>query len=184
MKKTFYEILWEMCEHEGLTSKWKQEKLLLENDSRIVWSPKVEEIIGEGFIPVGGLPKPESEPTVLPKLKKKEPEADIEWVPEFIAKFSAKQIGVTGKTNGVDTVQAKMKKFLTKYKFTKEEIMGATDLYIDSLRKKGSIMYIRECGYFISKKIDGIDQSDLAHWCQQFRDNGNQSGLYTSRNLI
>jgi hypothetical protein len=77
-----------------------------------------------------------------------------------------------------------MTKFIQKYKYTKEEILGGTDLYIDTLRRKGSLNYVRECGYFISKRIDGIDQSDLANWCQQFKDNGNQSTNYNSRNII
>ena len=77
-----------------------------------------------------------------------------------------------------------MTKFIQKFKFTKEEILGATDLYIDTLRRKGSLNYVRECGYFIFKRIDGIDQSDLANWCEQFKDNGNQSTNYSSRNII
>lgn len=188
MKKTFYEVLWDLCEHEGLVQKWKDEGLLLVGDSRLTWHPKVAEILKEDLTPIGGLRETvktnglEVALKNMPKQPKKQ--EDIPWIKDFIAKFNAKNIGVTAKTTDVGTVQAKMHKFLAKYQYTKEEIFGATDLYIDTLRRKGSLTYIRECGYFIFKKIDGIDQSDLANWCEQFKDNGGQSSGYNSRHLI
>lgn len=208
MKKTFYEVLWDLCEHEGLVQHWKDSGLLSQSDSRLTWHPKVADILEkEDLIVVGKLtvtPKEEvlevlevleipevpeinqelAEPTNLPLLKVNSNSKEIPWIKEFIVKFSARNIGITAKTTDVGTVQAKMNKFMTKYKYTKEEILGATDLYIDTLRRKGSLTYIRECGYFISKRIDGIDQSDLANWCEQFKDNGNQSTGYSSRHLI
>lgn len=202
MKKTFYEVLWDLCEHEGLVQQWKDSELLIESDSRLTWHPKVAELLQEeDLIVVGKLtvgPKEETpevldvpeikqdlaEPTNLPPLKVSATSKEIPWIKEFIVKFSARNIGITAKTTDVATVQAKMNKFMAKHKYTKEEILGATDLYIDTLRRKGSLTYIRECGYFISKRIDGIDQSDLANWCEQFKDNGNQSTGYSSRHLI
>jgi len=188
-----------LCEHEGLVKHWKDSGLLLQSDSRLTWHPKVADILEkEDLVVVGKLTvsaplvkeevvevTPElAEPTNLPPLKVESNSKEIPWIKEFIVKFSARNIGITAKTTDVGTVQAKMNKFITKYKYTKEEILGATDLYIDTLRRKGSLTYIRECGYFILKRIDGIDQSDLANWCEQFKDNGNQSTGYSSRHLI
>lgn len=193
MKKTFYEVLWDLCNQEGLVQEWKDSGLLLESDSRLTWHPKIADILGKNVEVVGKLtiqpptetpkeePKELKEPDKIPPLKSPK---EIPWVKEFIVKFSAKNTGITAKTTDVATVQAKLNKFMAKHDYTKEEILGATDLYIDTLRRKGSLTYIRECGYFISKRIDGIDQSDLANWCEQFRDNGNQSTGYSSRNLI
>jgi hypothetical protein len=147
----------------------------------MTWHPRVAEILGKDDLSVVG-----SIADSIPKVvtKPKEPEVDISWIKEYMVKFSAKNLGVTAKTTDLATVQTKMTKFIQKYKYTKEEILGGTDLYIDTLRRKGSLNYVRECGYFISKRIDGIDQSDLANWCQQFKDNGNQSTNYNSRNII
>jgi hypothetical protein len=160
---------------------WKSEGLLIHKDSRITWHPKVAEILGKEDLSVVGAIE-----EVSLKLKNKpvEPVVDISWIKEYTIKFSAKNLGVTAKTTDLTTVQTKMTKFLQKYKYTKEEILGGTDLYIDTLRRKGSLNYVRECGYFIFKRIDGIDQSDLANWCEQFKDNGNQSTNYSSRNII
>jgi hypothetical protein len=181
MKKTFYEVLWDLCEKNGLVDEWKAEGLLIHKDSRMTWHPRVAEILGtDDLSVVGGIA--DSTPKVA--AKPKEPEVDISWIKEYMIKFSAKNLGVTAKTTDLATVQTKMTKFIQKYKYTKEEILGATDLYIDTLRRKGSLNYIRECGYFIFKRIDGIDQSDLANWCEQFKDNGNQSTNYNSRNII
>lgn len=181
MKKTFYEVLWDLCEKNGLVDEWKAEGLLIHKDSRMTWHPRVAEILGtEDLSVVGGI----EELSLKLKHKPKEPEVDISWIKEYMIKFSAKNLGVTAKTTDLATVQTKMTKFIQKYKYTKEEILGATDLYIDTLRRKGSLNYIRECGYFIFKRIDGIDQSDLANWCEQFKDNGNQSTNYNSRNII
>ena len=60
-------------------------------------------------------------------------------------------------------------KFLNEYDYSLDEIAKATDLYINTLKEQGSIRYIRECGYFISKKIDGVEQSDLAKWCEELK---------------
>ena len=181
MKKTFYEVLWDLCEHHGLIKEWKEEGLLVHKDSRMVWHPRVAQILGEEDLSVVG-----SVPEVPLKLKHQpvEPVVDISWIKEYTIKFSAKSLGITAKSTDLATVQTKMTKFIQKFKFTKEEILGATDLYIDTLRRKGSLNYVRECGYFIFKRIDGIDQSDLANWCEQFKDNGNQSTNYSSRNII
>lgn len=188
MKKTFYEVLWDLCNHEGLVQKWKEEGLLISSNSRITWHPKVAEVLQEDITPVGSFEDSVqingAEVPLKSRSKSSKKEEDISWIKEFIAKFNAKNIGITAKTTDLATVQAKMHKFLAKYKYTKEEIFGATDLYIDTLRRKGSLTYIRECGYFIFKRIDGIDQSDLANWCEQFKENGGQSSNYNSRNLI
>lgn len=181
MKKTFYEVLWDLCEHHGLVDQWKSEGLLIHKDSRITWHPKVGEILGKEDLSVVGAIE---EVSLKLKHKPVEPVVDISWIKEYTIKFSAKNLGVTAKTTDLATVQTKMTKFIQKYKYTKEEILGGTDLYIDTLRRKGSLNYVRECGYFIFKRIDGIDQSDLANWCEQFKDNGNQSTNYSSRNII
>jgi hypothetical protein len=62
-----------------------------------------------------------------------------------------------------------------------DNVLLATDLYINNLRKTGSLQYIRECGYFIYKKVDGVDQSDLAKWCEEGKDGGT---TYSSHRVL
>jgi hypothetical protein len=62
-----------------------------------------------------------------------------------------------------------------------QDVIEATNLYIATLKKQGSIRFVRECGYFISKKIDGVDQSDLAKWCEEYKDGGQN---YSSHTLL
>jgi hypothetical protein len=51
------------------------------------------------------------------------------------------------------------------------------------MKRSGSIKFIRNSGYFISKVIDGVQQSDLAGWCEEYRNTGSK-GNYNSRGII
>lgn len=183
MKKTFFDVLWALCESEGLITKWKEEGFLLETDSRFAWHPKVGAILGNEEIKiVGTITVNDKQETKLNVSKKKEL-VDIPWLSEFSEKFSKLKIGFSGKVTDKATTLTKMNKFLEVYSYTKEEILGATDMYIESLKRSGSIQYIRNSGYFIFKVIDGVQQSDLASWCEEYRNSGNK-GLYNSRTIL
>ena len=169
MKKTFYEVLWALAKQEKMIDKWIYEEKLLFNGTTYSWTPKalqdldVTESVGEL--------------SALEKLKTTHintaPNRDLSipptWLADFISKFSAKNLGVSGKTTDKSSVVKRLIKFLSEYDYTLEEISQATDLYISTLKQQGSIKFIRECGYFIFKKVDGVDQSDLAKWCEELK---------------
>ncbi len=169
MKKTFYEVLWALAKQEKMIDRWIYEEKLLFNGTTYSWTPKalqdldVTESVGEL--------------SALEKLKTTHintaPNRDLSipptWLADFISKFSAKNLGVSGKTTDKSSVVKRLIKFLSEYDYTLEEISQATDLYISTLKQQGSIKFIRECGYFIFKKVDGVDQSDLAKWCEELK---------------
>ena len=169
MKKTFYEVLWALAKQEKMIDKWIYEEKLLFNGTTYSWTPKalqdldVTESVGEL--------------SAIEKLKTTHintaPNRDLSipptWLADFISKFSAKNLGVSGKTTDKSSVVKRLIKFLSEYDYTLEEISQATDLYISTLKQQGSIKFIRECGYFIFKKVDGVDQSDLAKWCEELK---------------
>ena len=89
---------------------------------------------------------------------------------------------MAGKTTEKNNVLKKLIKFFKEYpEYNMNDVIAATDTYVNSLKKQGSIQYIRECGYFIYKKVDGVDQSDLAKWCEESKNNGTS---YTSHKII
>jgi len=183
MKKTFYEILWAIAKQDKLIDKWIYEEKLLFNGTTYSWTPKALEEL-DVTESVGELSAIEKLKTT--HVSKAAPNRDLSipptWLGEFISKFSAKNLGVSGKTTDKSSVVKRLIKFLSEYDYTLEEISQATDLYITTLKQQGSIRYIRECGYFIFKKVDGVDQSDLAKWCEELK-NGN-GPAYTSHQIL
>ena len=203
MKRTFYEILWAVCEVEGKIDEWIKGGILLSNGTKYSWHPSVldlcdaSEIIGE--LVIKNTPKINEEKkqeflnTISSEFVRKNPEqfirskkesAPIEWIEEFIQKFSLKNTGIAGKASSKPGVIKRMAKFLADTDYTKEEILGATDLYINTLKRQGSIRYMRDCIYFINKKIEGIDVSDLEKWCEEYRNNGGSKNDYSSKTIL
>lgn len=165
-----------------MIDKWIYEEKLLFNGTTYSWTPKaledldVNESVGELSV----IKKIETNYTNTA------PNRDLSipptWLADFISKFSAKNLGVSGKTTDKSSVVKRLIKFLSEYDYTLEEISQATDLYISTLKQQGSIRFIRECGYFIFKKVDGVDQSDLAKWCEELK---NGSGpAYNSHQIL
>ena len=152
-----------------MIDKWIYEEKLLNNGTTFSWTPKalaeldVDQVISSLKV------ARHSDPTKVIDNLTPQPEIPVTWITEFIAKFSAKNIGVSGKTTDKVSVVKRLIKFLNEYDYSLDEIAKATDLYINTLKEQGSIRYIRECGYFISKKIDGVEQSDLAKWCEELK---------------
>lgn len=152
-----------------MIDKWIYEEKLLNNGTTFSWTPKalaeldVDQVISSLKV------ARHSDPIKVIDNLTAQPEIPITWITEFIAKFSAKNIGVSGKTTDKVSVVKRLIKFLNEYDYSLDEIAKATDLYINTLKEQGSIRYIRECGYFISKKIDGVEQSDLAKWCEELK---------------
>lgn len=199
-KKSFYDLLWTICEQEGLIKKWMYEGLLGKSRDTYYWTAKSQDeygydIIGEKKEGVDDLSeKPDLSKVsleVVDKARGKKAEQQekdfVEKVTdnkldEFISLFSKKNLGIPGKTTSKINVVKRLLKFFKEYPdYTMEDIIEATKLYIENLKKTGSLTYIRECGYFISKKIDGIDQSDLAKWCEEYKSSG---GSYTSHQIL
>jgi hypothetical protein len=177
MKKTFYEILWSLLEKEGIKDKWIEHGLLIQTKDTYSWSPKALDLLrleaSIGELKFEGSSKEKSKPKVV---------VNLSWIDDYIVKFSHKKIGIAGKATDKKTVLKKMEKFLVEYDYTREEILGGTDLYVDNLLTSGGIAYVQECGYFISKVIDGVPTSNLAKWCEEFRNGG--AKRYTSHNIL
>lgn len=184
MKKTFYEVLWSICQQEGYLQDWIDQGYLRHHESTYMWTDKIKELLG----PTAVIGKLQSN-VVSSELKtpiKEETKVPFSIEPnqlrEFIDKFSKQNIGLAGKTTEKNNVLKKLIKFFKEYpEYNMNDVIHATDTYISSLKKQGSIQYIRECGYFIYKKVDGVDQSDLAKWCEESKNNGSS---YTSHKII
>ena len=152
-----------------MIDKWIYEEKLLFNGTTYSWTPKALQDLD--------ITESVGELSAIEKLKTTHintaPNRDLSipptWLADFISKFSAKNLGVPGKTTDKSSVVKRLIKFLSDYDYTLEEISQATDLYISTLKQQGSIKFIRECGYFIFKKVDGVDQSDLAKWCEELK---------------
>lgn len=196
MKKTFYEVLWTIAKQEKLIEKWIYEEKLLFNGTTYSWSPKAleetdtEEVLGQLQVSrIQGTVDQQSLKEIFlddNKIGKHSTNKDIvippTWLGDFISKFSTKNLGVSGKSTDKSSVVKRLIKFLSEYDYTLEEIAQATDLCINYMKQQGSIKYIRECGYFIFKKVDGVDQSDLAKWCEELK---NGSGpAYNSHQIL
>jgi hypothetical protein len=204
-KKGFYEILWLMCKKENLLTKWASEGYLKKSKNTYYWT---SEIYNEfNSVSVGelkiedvkldlsehSLELPANHPSKIFKSKTaKEKEKEESFIQnssnqleEFISLFSRQNIGIAGKTTPKITVVKKLIKFFADYPdYTMTDVIEATKLYIANLKKQGSIRFIRECGYFISKKIDGVDQSDLVKWCEEYKQGGQNYTDYSSHNLL
>jgi len=152
-----------------MIDKWIYEEKLLHNGTTYSWTPKALEDLDLSKS-IGELISPSNNPTpVTNQTPKKEIVISATWLAEFVGKFSAKNLGVSGKTTDKSSVVKRLIRFISEYDYTLEEISQATDLYISTLKSQGNIRFIRECGYFIYKKIDGVDQSDLAKWCEELK---------------
>ena len=165
-----------------MIDKWIYEEKLLHNGTTYSWTPKALEDL-DFSKSIGELISPSSNPTpVTNQTPKKEIVISATWLAEFVGKFSAKNLGVSGKTTDKSSVVKRLIRFISEYDYTLEEISQATDLYINTLKSQGNIRFIRECGYFIYKKIDNVDQSDLAKWCEELK---NGSGpAYNSHQIL
>lgn len=180
MKKTFYEVLWSICKRENYLQNWIDQGYLRHYDSTYMWTDKIKELIDSTAV-IGKLPSTPI-PVVITEEKKVPFSIEPNQLREFIDKFSKLNIGFAGKTTEKNNVLKKLIKFFKEYpEYNMNNIIEATDTYISSLKKQGSIQYIRECGYFIYKKVDGVDQSDLAKWCEESKTNGTS---YTSHKII
>lgn len=209
-KKGFYEILWLLCQKENLLVKWAGDGYLKKSKNTYYWSPEIynefncisvgEIIIDEQIdlseheleAPKESLESEVNQETIKKVRGKSAAEKEKSFqesisnqLEEFISLFNNKNIGIPGKTTPKTTVVKKLIKFFQDYPdYTMTDVIEATKLYIANLKKQGSIRFIRECGYFVSKKIDGVDQSDLAKWCEEYKQGGQSFNGYTSHNLL
>lgn len=97
--------------------------------------------------------------------------SDTDWIlDEYRPKFSSEATGEVGKMGDSTAVLFKMKRFmLANPETTKEEILGATDLYIESVTNK---KYLKQADYFIFKKENHTDDSEvstLSTWIEEYR---------------
>jgi len=185
VKKSFYDVLWALCEDKGIIEYWISEGLLGKSNDTFYWTAKAQNkfnytVVGERK---GSVELPVSKKQTE-KQKKEEFDSKVSEnkLEEFLSLFSSKNLGISGKRTPHITVVKKLIKFFEDYPmYNMDTIIRATKLYIEDHKKNGTMQYIRECGYFIYKKIDGIDQSDLAKWCQEAQDGGQS---YTSRTIL
>jgi hypothetical protein len=187
MKKTFYEVLWALCLKEGHLQEWVDQGYLKKSQLTYKWTNKTLDLLDLKMILGEKEIKDIHASTVVERsefsLEPKGPfSIDPTQLNEFIQKFSKANTGIAGKTTDKNSVLKKLIKFFKDYpEYTMNNVLKATDAYIYNLKKTGSIQYIRECGYFIYKKVDGVDQSQLAKWCEESENNGTD---YTSHRII
>lgn len=190
MNRTFYEVMWALCLKEDLIEKWIESGYLIKNQLTYSWTPKAMEeleisnVIGKRKVEEPTAPVTSPSQVVKDRLQAAKTILTFEpnFLSNFISKFSKANIGLAGKTTDKNTVLKKLIKFFKDYpQYTQQDVLDATDLYIAELRKKGTMNFIRECGYFVYKKIDGVEQSDLAKWCEEKKDGGT---TYTNHRIL
>lgn len=185
VNKGFYEILWTICEKENLLIKWVADGYLVRSRDTYFWTPKTMSEFECNIVGELKIERPDLSEIKLEKPKEKEVEVEPNKLLEFIELFGRKNIGLSGKVTPKITVVKKLHKFFQEYpEYTIDDVIEGTKLYIANLKKQGSIRFIRECGYFISKKIDGVDQSDLAKWCEEYKQGGQSFTDYSSHTLL
>lgn len=146
---TFYEVLWELLKKEKKLEEWQALGLLVQKQNEWFWTPEALNEIG-----------------VEKALSLTQ---EVDWVEEYIQKFSKKNIGIAGKTSNSKQVADKMSRFIKEFKFDKETILAATDQCIKHWKRQGTPQYIREAHYFIFKRTEkGSETSDLATWCENY----------------
>lgn len=182
MKKTFYETLWSLLENQGILQKWFDEGLLVTRKNTTFWTPKALELLGLEES-IGGVNLSDEEPKKKPREVTVSLNESIDWLEDFLVKFSVKNIGISGKSGNIKAVSKKMSIFLKENDYTKEEILLAVDLYIQTLKKSNNLQFIQEAHYFISKQHNGIVVSNLSKWCEEVRNSGGNK-KYTSHTLI
>lgn len=94
---------------------------------------------------------------------------DTDWIlDEYREKFSYDSTGEAGKMGDASAVVIKMQRFmLTHPELTKEQILEATDMYIQSVTNK---KYLKQADYFIFKKeshTDASEVSSLYSWIEE-----------------
>lgn len=108
------------------------------------------------------------------KNRKQLPKDDVNflpWLQEWYKMFPPIKNGGNKKIqSNFDTCFSKMNTFLSKYKYSYEEIDRATDMYLREMEKDG-FRYCRTAYYFINKKDAG---STLLEYCEKLKNNDDQ----------
>jgi hypothetical protein len=96
--------------------------------------------------------------------------SDTDWIlEEYREKFSYGVTGEAGKMGDSTAVVAKMQRFmLTHPELTKEIILEATDMYIQSVT---NTKYLKQADYFIFKKEShsDVETSTLYGWVEELQ---------------
>lgn len=95
--------------------------------------------------------------------------SNLDWIDEYRLLFKNKT-NATGIMGGKTQCSKKMLDFIKKNKATKDEILGATELYLDSLQ---DVRYLQQADYFILKN----GNSRLEAFLEEYRDSGSNSKI-------
>jgi hypothetical protein len=163
-KKSFYDVLWMLCVKNNQVEQWIEEGVLGKSKNTFFFTPKAKEILGISDV-----------------IGKKVEVMDFEWVASYNEAFDKKNIGIAGKKSDIAAVKAKMEKFCSKYDYTPEEIIAASQIYTKYACDTYGSDKVQQSHYFISKIQDGIEVSNLAMWCEEWRTNGQK---YTSKRVL
>jgi hypothetical protein len=102
--------------------------------------------------------------------------SEDEWITsDYREKFSNANIGEPGKMGTESVVVAKMQRFMLTYpEITKQEILDATDAYIQHTSDK---KYLKQADYFIFKREGSAteESSVLLTWVEIIRETSNRS---------
>lgn len=76
----------------------------------------------------------------------------------------------------------KLVQFVKRYpQFSKEVISKATNDYLAD-RKRNNWQFVMQAGYFVSKKLDGVEKSTLASWCEN-ASNGSEPTSFSTKDI-
>lgn len=106
------------------------------------------------------------------KEKGNKESVDLTWIDEYRKLFREKSFsrGIMGSRS--QCIQ-KMTAFIKKHKANKEDILGATKLYLDTINNP---TYIQQADYFISKN----GGSRLEAFLEEYKETGNKDTFYES----
>jgi hypothetical protein len=176
--------MWSLLKKQGILQQWFDEGLLITKKNTTFWTPKALEILGLEES-IGGVNWSDE-----PGNKAREVEVTLivdqaltDLCSKFAAKFSLKEIGISGKGGNVKAIEKKMTIFKKEFDYTEQEILTAVDLYLSDQKKTGNMRFVQEAHYFVSKMIDKVPVSNLAKWCEEIR-NGNSGKRYTSHTVL
>lgn len=94
-------------------------------------------------------------------------EVSDDFVDRYRRMFSRASIGVPGKMGDRNAIEKKLEVFMSEHSYTEEQILQATQEYVDSQRKD-NYQYLQQADYFIYKQdAMKINKSRLAEWCEQ-----------------
>lgn len=185
-KRSFYEVLFELCEREGVIQKFIDKGYIIKTDNCYKFSSSVVssrcsiEDVSSNRLGTNGPPEKQNGPENKDLQECHSGQGVLDLVNTMRTYFTKESLGVRGKCSTVQDVLPKISRFKEQYGYTDDTIIGACKLYAANIRTSKS--FARELHYFVYKRLDGNKESevsDLAKWCEEYL-NGREATDYSS----